>query len=141
MAEVLLVEDNPGDVVLTKQAFTKSTRVDKLHVVDDGAEALDFLYRRGNYADATRPDLILLDINLPRVNGHEFLAQVKQDADLRRIPIVVLTSSDRQADIDRAYDAHANGYLTKPASFQDLVSALDSLERFWFDVARGPSKH
>ena len=138
VVEILLVEDNPGDVLLTKRAFAKSKIVNALHVVSDGAEALDFLARKGRFADAVRPDLILLDINLPKVDGHEFLNRVKADEELRGIPVVMLTSSEREADVSKAYAAHANSYISKPPSLEELIVAMRGLEDYWFQLVRLP---
>lgn len=135
-AAVLLVEDNPGDVLLTRRAFAQSSLLDTLHVAKDGEEALDYLYRRGTHGDAVRPDLILLDINLPKVDGHEVLAQVKADPDLRQIPVVMLTSSDREQDVARSYDQHANSYVTKPESANGLRDALACIEAYWLALVR-----
>ena len=134
--EILLVEDNPGDVLLTKRAFAKSKISNTLHVAIDGAEALDFLRRRGRFEDAVRPDLILLDINLPKVDGHELLTQIKADESLRKIPVVMLTSSQSDKDISKAYGAYANSYISKPPSLDELVEAVQGLENYWFQLVR-----
>ncbi len=135
-AAVLLVEDNPGDVLLTRRAFAQSSLLEMLDVVTDGEQALDYLYRRGTHGDAVRPDLILLDINLPKVDGHEVLAQVKSDPGLRQIPVVMLTSSHRDQDIARSYDQHANSYVIKPGSASALFEALACIEAYWLGLVR-----
>jgi CheY-like chemotaxis protein len=136
--EILLVEDNPGDVRLTREAFKEAKISNALHVACDGAEALDFLYRRNSHANAPRPDLILLDLNLPKKDGREVLAEVKADTELRRIPIVVLTTSKAEEDIVRSYDLHANCYITKPVDFDQFVEVVKSIEGFWLTVVKLP---
>lgn len=135
---ILLVEDNPGDVQLTRQALAEGSGTSVLHVVDDGEKAINFLRREGAFADAARPDLILLDLNLPRVKGMEVLEQVKADPDLRRIPIVVLTSSEAPRDIDDAYRLHANCYVAKPANLDQYFSLIQRLENFWLETVLLP---
>jgi CheY-like chemotaxis protein len=136
--DILLVEDAPGDVRLTFEAFKKATIEVHLNTVKDGHEALDYLYRKGLYTDAKRPDLILLDLNLPKVNGHEVLSQVKNDSGLKRIPVVVLTSSNSQEDIQKAYDAHANCYLLKPGDLKDFFDLVRAIEDFWLTLVKLP---
>jgi CheY-like chemotaxis protein len=136
--EILLVEDNPGDVKLTQKAFEKARLSNDLHVVNDGVEALDFLYRRGEYEGVPRPDLVLLDLNLPRKPGEEVLEEVKADEELKRIPVVILTSSEAEEDILQTYDMHANAYLTKPVSFDGFTQVVQKIEGFWFSVVRYP---
>lgn len=136
--EILLVEDNPGDIMLTKKAFKSSKLLNRMHVVTDGEAALQFLRREPPYEDATRPDLVLLDINLPKVSGAEVLQSVKADPDLRTIPIVMLTSSDRDADVHRSYDDHVNSYITKPPTFKALTEVVKNLENYWFVVVKRP---
>jgi CheY-like chemotaxis protein len=138
--EILLVEDNPGDVKLTQKAFENAALRNDLNVVTDGQEALDYLYQRGEYADAPRPDLVLLDLNLPRKNGDEVLEEIKDDDELRRIPVVILTSSEAEEDIVETYDLHANAYLTKPVSFDGFKDIVTQIEGFWFEVVRFPPK-
>ena len=133
---ILLVEDNPGDVVLTRIALEKCRISNHLHVVDDGEKALQFLRGVGAYADRVMPDLVLLDINLPRINGLEVLREAKNDEKLCRIPIIMLTSSVREQDIADAYGFHANSYVTKPASLPQLIDALQSIEDYWFVLVR-----
>jgi CheY-like chemotaxis protein len=136
--EILLVEDNPGDVVLTRAALQECRVANSLTVVNDGEQALAYLFGRPPYEDRVVPDLVLLDINIPRINGLEVLEQVKSDERLRRIPVIMLTSSNRERDIATAYDSHANSYINKPPSLPELVVALQSLEDFWFVLVRRP---
>ena len=136
--EVLLVEDDPGDVLMTQEAFEEHKVHNRLTVVSDGAEALAYLRREGEYADAVRPDLILLDLNLPRRDGREVLAEVKDDPDLRRIPIVVLTTSQAEEDILRSYDLHANAFVSKPVDFDRFVDVVRRIDEFYFTIVRLP---
>ncbi|HEX8362851.1 MAG TPA: response regulator [Longimicrobium sp.] len=138
--EVLLVEDNPGDVRLTREALKEGKVHNNLHVAPDGVEALAFLRREGAYADAVRPDLILLDLNLPRKGGREVLEEVKSDPSLRHIPVVILTSSQAEQDIARAYDLHANCYITKPVDLDQFITVVKSIEDFWFTVVKLPTE-
>ncbi len=138
--EILLVEDNPGDVRLTREALKDANMVNRLSVVKDGVEALAFLRNEGNYADAPRPDLMLLDLNLPRMDGREVLAELKNDPDLRRIPVVVLTTSEAEADVLKAYDLHANCYVTKPVDLDDFLSVARVIDNFWLTIVRLPSQ-
>lgn len=137
--EVLLVEDNPGDVRLTKEALKEGKVRNNLHVVSDGVEAIAFLRREGRYAGAVRPDLILLDLNLPRMDGREVLREVKSDPALLNIPIVVLTSSEAEQDIARAYELHANCYISKPVDLDQFIHVVQSIEDFWFTVVKLPA--
>lgn len=137
-ADVLLVEDNPGDVRLTREAFDDGKIENTLHVVTDGVEALDFLHQRGEYADAPRPDVVLLDLNLPRKNGDEVLAEVKEDPDLRHIPVIVLTSSKSDEDVLTSYEHHANAYLTKPVDPFEFMQTVGKFEEMWFSLVRLP---
>lgn len=139
-AEVLLVEDNPADVRLTMEALKECKIINRLNVVADGVEALDFLHRHGRYADAPRPDLILLDLNLPRKDGREVLAEIKSDERLRLIPTVVLTTSSADEDLLRAYGLHANCYVTKPVDFGQFIQVVQRLEEFWFSIVKLPPK-
>jgi chemotaxis family two-component system response regulator Rcp1 len=134
--EVLLVEDNPGDVRLMREAFWEVDVRHCLHTVSDGVEAVDFLRRREDYAHAPRPDLIVLDLNLPRKDGREVLAEIKHDPKLKHIPVVVLSSSTSDDDVSRAYDLHANCYVGKPVDFDEFVRVVRSIESFWFETAR-----
>jgi chemotaxis family two-component system response regulator Rcp1 len=138
LVEILLVEDNPGDVRLTQEALTSDRPWSRLSVVRDGVEAMSYL--RGEYSAAVRPDLILLDLNLPRKDGREVLAEIKSDEDLRLIPVVVLTTSTAESDILSAYGLHANCYIAKPADLDEFMMAVKSIEQFWFSTVRLPSK-
>jgi chemotaxis family two-component system response regulator Rcp1 len=136
--EVLLVEDNPGDVRLTREALKDGKVCNNLHVVEDGVEAVAFLRQLGRYEEAPRPDLILLDLNLPRKDGRDVLAEIKTDRGLRRIPVVVLTTSKADEDILKAYDLHANCYITKPVDLDQFMSLVRSIEDFWLAMVRLP---
>ena len=138
LVEILLVEDDPGDVLMTREAFAEHKVGNNLTVVSDGAEALAYLRREGGYANAVRPDLILLDLNLPRRDGREVLAEIKTDPELRSIPVVVLTTSKAEEDILRSYDLHANAYVTKPVDFERFVDVVRSIDDFYFTVVRLP---
>lgn len=140
IVDILLVEDNPGDVRLAQEALKESKVRNKLYVVEDGVEAMDFLHRRGKYAEATRPDLVLLDLNLPRKSGREVLAEIKTDKNLMRIPVVVLTVSKAEEDIIKCYEHHANCYITKPLDFAQFVEVTKSIEDFWLTIVRLPPK-
>jgi CheY-like chemotaxis protein len=135
---ILLVEDNPGDIRLTREAFEQGQFAHTLHVVTDGVEALDYLYRRGEYEDAPRPDVVLLDLNLPRKDGDEVLEEINGDPDLAALPVVVLTSSDAEEDVARSYELHANAYITKPIDPVEFIETVQSFERFWLSTARLP---
>ena len=138
--QILLVEDNPGDVRLTKEALRGARVANDLHVVVDGEEAIEFLNQRGAHADAPRPDIVLLDLNLPRLDGSEVLAQIKTDPELAKIPIIVLTSSSAEADIQRAYELHANCFISKPVDFTEFIGAVRSLEGFWLKIVKLPTR-
>ena len=138
--EILLVEDNPGDVELTREAFYDAKMDNRISVVRDGIQALEYLRRTGIYAQAPRPDIVLLDLNLPRKGGLEVLSELKADPDLRSIPIVVLTTSRDEEDIARSYHAHANCYISKPVDFDKFMGVVRSLESFWLTVVRLPTK-
>jgi two-component system, chemotaxis family, response regulator Rcp1 len=138
--EVLLVEDNPGDVRLTREALRDGKVHNNLSVVPDGVEALAFLRRQGKYADAPRPDLILLDLNLPKKDGREVLQDIKADPALQRIPVVVLTSSEAERDIAQAYALHANCYITKPVDLDQFITVVRSIEDFWFTIVKLPAE-
>jgi CheY-like chemotaxis protein len=135
---VLLVEDSPGDVRLTQEAFREANVTIKLHVALDGVEAMAFLRREGDHADAPRPDLILLDLNLPRMDGREVLALIKGDDNLRSIPTVILTTSEAEADIVKSYDLQANCYLSKPVQLDSFVGLVKSISDFWLTTAKLP---
>ena len=136
--EILLVEDNPGDVLLTQEAFKRAKIRNNLTIAEDGEMALAVLNKEGAYANAPRPDLILLDLNLPKVDGQEVLAKVKGDDALKRIPVVILSSSKAEQDINQSYDLHANSYVTKPINIQKLTTIVQSIESFWFSVVQLP---
>jgi len=138
--EILLVEDSPADVDLTREALEDAKVRNHLSVVADGVEALAFLRREGRYADAPRPDLILLDLNLPKKDGREVLAEIKADPALRRIPVVVLTTSEAEQDILRSYDLHANCYITKPVDLEAFIEVVRSIEGFWLAIVRLPTE-
>jgi CheY-like chemotaxis protein len=139
-ADILLVEDNPGDVRLLKEAFKDGKIVVNLHVVGDGVEAMAFLRKEGAYAGEPRPDLVLLDLNLPRKDGRQVLAEIKADESLRSIPVVVLTTSSSGEDILKSYDAHANCYITKPVDLVQFVDVIKSLENFWLTLVKLPNQ-
>jgi len=139
--EILLVEDNPGDVQLTREALAETKLLINLQVARDGEQALAFLRRQGCYAVAPRPDLVLLDLNLPRKDGREVLAEMKADDTLKRIPVVVLTTSSAEADILKSYDLHANCYVTKPINLDQFLHIVQAIENFWLSVVVLPSKN
>jgi two-component system, chemotaxis family, response regulator Rcp1 len=136
--ELLLVEDNPGDVELTREALDEARVHNRLSVVGDGVEALAFLRRQGAHAAAPRPDLVLLDLNLPRKDGREVLAEIKRDPELRRIPVVVLTTSEAEKDVLGAYDLYASAYIVKPVDLDQFLSVVRSIEGFWLSVVTFP---
>ena len=136
--DILMVEDNPGDVRLVQEALNDAKVRNPMEVVQDGVEALAFLRRTGQYANAPRPDLILLDLNLPRKDGREVLAEIKADERLRRIPVVVLTSSAAELDILKAYNLHANAYVTKPVDLDQFIKVVKSIEDFWLEIVKLP---
>jgi CheY-like chemotaxis protein len=137
--EILLVEDCREEAELTMQSFADGRVRNRVHWVEDGVEAMAFLRRQGPYAAAPRPDLILLDLRLPRMSGHEVLAEVKQDPELKRIPVVIMTESDDEKDILRAYDRHANCYVTKPMDMEKFIEAIRSIEDFWLTIVHLPA--
>jgi chemotaxis family two-component system response regulator Rcp1 len=141
LINILLVEDNPADVRLTEEALKEAANaVTKLHVAMDGAEALEFLHRRGEHASAPRPDLMLLDLNLPRVDGRQVLEEVKTDPDLRRIPVVVLTTSPSEDDIIHAYDRHVNSYIRKPVDLDRFLDVLRAIDEYWLGSVALPPR-
>jgi len=137
--QILIVEDNPGDARLVREVMRDSKILNEIHWVADGVEALAFLRRQGKYSDAPRPNLMFLDLNMPRKDGREVLREVKGDADLRRIPVVVMTSSQAEEDIARAYDQHANCYVRKPIDFEQFHAVVKTLENFWFTTVELPT--
>lgn len=137
--EILLVEDNPGDVRLTQEAFKEGAINSTLHTVPDGVQAIAFLYQQEPYHNAPRPDIILLDLNLPRKNGLEVLQEIKQDSNLRQIPVVILTTSRAEEDIKNSYDRHANCYISKPVDLDQFFDVVRSVENFWLSTAKLPS--
>jgi two-component system, chemotaxis family, response regulator Rcp1 len=138
--EILLVEDNPGDVRLTREALKDAKVANTLHVVEDGVSALDFLHRLPPFSDVPRPDLILLDLNLPRKNGREVLAEIKSDDKLKSIPVVILTTSQAEEDVLRAYNLHANCYITKPVDFTQFTTIVRTIEDFWLTIVTLPPR-
>ena len=140
MVEILMVEDNPADIRLTKEAFKDAKVLNNMHIVVDGEEAMAFLRREGNSPDAPRPDLILLDLNLPKKDGREVLAEIKKDPELKRIPVVILTTSEDEKDIFKAYDLHVNAYVKKPVDLNQFMKVVEAVEDFWLTVVRLPSK-
>ena len=137
---ILMVEDNPGDVRLTVEALKEGKVRNILHTVEDGEEAMKFLRRQGTYAKAPRPDLVLLDLNLPKKNGREVLAEIKADPELRRIPVVILTVSKAEQDIVKTYDLHANCYINKPVDLEQFLTVVQSIENFWLTVVKLPPR-
>jgi two-component system, chemotaxis family, response regulator Rcp1 len=137
---ILLVEDNPGDVRLTKEALKDAKVLNEVFVASDGVEAMQFLHKEGRFPDVPLPDLILLDLNLPRKDGREVLAEIKKDPALKRIPVVILTTSKTDEDIIKTYDLHANAYVTKPVDLNRFIEIMHSLEEFWFTIVKLPPK-
>jgi chemotaxis family two-component system response regulator Rcp1 len=140
LIEILLVEDNPGDALLTREAFDEARVRNNLHHVTDGVRAMEFLRREGEYERSPRPDIILLDLNMPRKGGLEVLEEVKNDPRLKDIPVVVLTTSAAEEDVVRSYQAHANAYITKPVDLAKFLSVVRTLEEFWLAVVRLPPR-
>lgn len=138
--EVLLVEDDPGDVLMTREAFEHNKVVNRLSVVSDGVSAMDYLHKRGGYTDAVTPDLILLDLNLPRMDGREVLAELKADPELRKIPVVVLTTSEAEEDVVRSYSLYANAFVTKPVDFDRFIEVVRQIDDFFVTVVRLPPR-
>jgi CheY-like chemotaxis protein len=136
--DVLLVEDDPGDVLITREVLEHNTINNIVHVASDGQEGLDFLYKRGAHADAPQPDLILLDLNLPKYDGRQLLEQIKSDADLCHIPVVVLTTSSAEEDVLESYKLHANAYVTKPVDVDQFMRAVRQIDEFFIQVVRLP---
>jgi CheY-like chemotaxis protein len=138
--EILLVEDNPADVRLTREALKEAKVRNQLHVMEDGVKAMQFLKREGEYADAPRPDLILLDLNLPKKDGRGVLEEIKRDNSLKRIPVVVLTTSQAEEDIVKTYNLHANCYVTKPVDLDQFITIVRSIEDFWLTIVKLPQE-
>jgi CheY-like chemotaxis protein len=138
LADILLVEDNPGDVRLAKEALKESKLLNKLYAVGDGIEAMAFLRQEGEYSDVPRPDLVLLDLNLPGKDGREVLAEIKADETLKRIPVVVLTVSRAEEDVLKSYNLHANCYISKPFDMEQFIRVVKSIEDFWFSIVKLP---
>ena len=138
--EVLLVEDDPGDVLMTREALEENKVANHLAVVSDGATAMLYLRKEGEYVDAPTPDLVLLDLNLPRMDGREVLAAMKSDETLRRIPVVVLTTSEAEEDVLRSYSLHANAYVTKPVDFERFIDVVRQIDEFFLTVVRLPQR-
>lgn len=138
--DVLLVEDDPGDVLMTREAFEDNKVVNRLQVVSDGVSALTFLRKEGEFADAPTPDLVLLDLNLPRMDGREVLEAMKSDEKLRSIPVVVLTTSEAEEDVVRSYSLHANAYVTKPVDFDRFIEVVRQIDEFFVEVVRLPQR-
>jgi two-component system, chemotaxis family, response regulator Rcp1 len=136
--DILLVEDSPTDVLITREALAQAKLINTMHVVQDGVKAMDYLYRRGEYARAPHPDLVILDLNLPRKNGREVLAEIKADENLKLIPVVVLTTSSAEEDVIKAYGLHANCYVVKPMDFDSFVQIVRDIGHFWFHVVSIP---
>jgi two-component system, chemotaxis family, response regulator Rcp1 len=136
--EILLVEDSPADVLIAREALREAKLMNTIHVVEDGMKAMEYLRRRGEFATSPRPDLILLDLNLPRKNGREVLAEIKADSALKSIPVVVLTTSNAEEDILKSYNLHANCYVVKPVEFNSFVQVVQSIQQFWFTVVTLP---
>ena len=137
--EILLIEDNRDDIELTREALKEAKLQNNLHVVRDGVQALAFLHRQDPYADVPRPDLIFLDLNMPRKDGFEVLEEIQAEENLKRIPVVVLTTSDADEDVLKAYDLNANCYINKPVDFQQFLKVINAIENFWFTIVKLPS--
>ena len=138
--EILLVEDNPGDIILTKEAFAEAKIKNNIHIAKDGEEALYYLNKHKGYENSVKPDLILLDLNLPKIDGREVLDSIKTDDQLCHIPVVVLTSSEAEQDILQTYELHANSYVVKPINLEQFVNVINAIENFWFTVVTLPNK-
>ena len=139
--EILLVEDNPGDARLAVESLKESQVANETHVVEDGVEAMDFLYHKGKYTEAIRPDLILLDLNMPKKDGREVLAEIKADQDLKCIPVVILTMSTADEDIQKCYNLHANCYITKPIDLDEFMTVVRTIESFWMTLVKLPPQN
>lgn len=137
---ILMAEDNPTDVLIAREGLGSAKMLNTLHVVDDGIEAIEFLRRRGKHAEAPRPDLILLDLNMPRRNGQEVLAEIKTDPHLKQIPVIVFTTSKSRDDIDKAYGLHANCYISKPVDFDEFTKVVQAIQDFWMSIVTLPQE-
>ncbi|ODS24364.1 response regulator [Candidatus Endobugula sertula] len=137
--EILMVEDNPADIELTREALSRGKLHNKLHITEDGEQALDFLHQRGQYKSAPRPDIVLLDLNLPKITGREILAAVKSDEGLASIPVIILSSSEDNQDIKASYALNANSFVTKPVRVEDFLSVVKTIEHFWIEIVKLPS--
>lgn len=140
-AHILLVEDNEGDILLTKEALEDAKILIKLSVVKDGKEAIDFLSKEGKYQDVALPDLLLLDVNLPKKNGHEVLKYIKENEKLKHIPVIILTTSSSEKDINQAYKNYVNCYITKPVEVNDFLAVVATIENFWICIVKLPTKN
>ena len=138
--DILLIEDNSGDARLAKEALKESKVKNQLYIITDGMAATDFLFKRNDYKDAPRPDLIILDLNLPKKDGREVLAEIKADEDLKRIPVIILTTSKAEEDILKTYNLHANCYITKPLNFDKFIEVVKSIENFWLTIVKLPNQ-
>ena len=138
--EILIVEDNEGDVGLIEEVFEEAKIRNNLHVAEDGEEALLFLHRKGKFSESPRPDIIILDLNLPNKDGREVLREIKEDDTLKKIPVIVLTTSNAEKDILKSYDLHANAYVTKPLDFNQFINVVESIGNFWLEIVRLPTK-
>ncbi len=139
--DILLVEDNPGDVRLIKEVLNSTKMLSSIHNVNDGVEAMDYLHRKGKYNTVSKPDFIILDLNLPRKDGREVLAEIKSDIALQHIPVLVMTISQSEEDILKSYNLHANCYITKPIDLNQFIKVIKSIEDFWFSVVKLPSRN
>ena len=137
---ILLVEDNPGDARLTKEVFLDCKIANSLEIVEDGEEAIKFLYKQGNYSNAKTPDLILLDLNLPKKSGQEVLEEIKSDSNLKQIPVVILTTSEAEKDILKSYNLNANSYINKPVDFDQFIDVVKVIEAFWLTIVKLPTR-
>ena len=136
---ILMVEDNPTDVLIAREGLFSAKMLNTLYVADDGMDAMEFLHQRGKYSDAPRPDLILLDLNMPRMNGQEVLVAIKVDQNLKNIPVVILTTSKSEEDVNQAYRHHANCYISKPVDFEEFTKVVQTIQAFWFSVVTLPT--
>jgi CheY-like chemotaxis protein len=137
--DILLVEDNPDDILLTKEVFREGKMKNRLHVAEDGEKAMQFLLNQGKFADAPRPDIILLDLNLPGKDGREILSEIKEDQNLKSIPVIILSTSNDEEDITRMYEHHANAYLTKPIDLDRFINLIRTFEDFWLTIVKLPN--